>query len=307
MPSRLCARLAVVVLATVSFAAAHRSCLAQGAAGAETSATASLTGYAQFNANLDAAGRLNWAGGLAAATVSRPLTPQLSAGLLVRYDYQSWNFNSPAAFGGIAPWNNLNAPSVGIRIDYAYAPDLFLGLTPTVEWGYENGADTGKALTYGAIASVAKAFSRDVVLGLGVAVFRRIDQTQGLPFLVIDWRIDDKWRVANPFQAGPTGGAGVEVIYSPDERWEVAEGLTYRSYRFRLSEAGPTPNGIGENSFIPLFLRVSRRMTSDIRVDFYGALATAGKLTVDNADGSGRYSDNYKIGPALAATLVYRF
>lgn len=307
MSSRLRARLAVIVLVTTAVAAAYRACLAQGAPGAEVSATASLTGFMQFNSNLDAGGRLNWAGGLAAATVTRQFTPQTSAGLLVRYDYQSWNFNAPAAFGGVAPWNNVNAPSVGLPIRYAYAPDLFLALTPTIEWGFENGADMSKALTYGAIASAAKAFSPDVVLGIGIGVFRRIDKTQGLPFLVIDWKINDKWRVANPFQAGPTGGAGVEVIYAPDERWEIAEGLTYRSYRFRLSESGPTPDGIGENSFIPLFLRVTRKMTKEVRLDFYGALATAGKLTVDNSNGSGRYSDNHKIGPALGATLVYRF
>ena len=306
MPSRRRTRV-VAALAAAFFAAAHEEGIAQDTPGSAVSATASLTGYAQFNANLDSGGRINWAGGLAAATVTREFTPQISAGLVARYDYQSWNFNAPAAFGGVAPWNNLNAPSVGVRVGYAYAPDLFLVVTPTVEWAYESGANEGDALTYGAVASVAKAFSPDLVLGLGVSAFRRIDKTQALPFFIVDWKINDKWRVANPFEAGPTGGAGVEVIYSPDERWEIAEGLAYRSYRFRLSKTGPTPDGVGENSFIPLFLRVSRKLTKELRLDVYGAITTAGKLTVDNASGGGRYSDNYKIGPALGATLVYRF
>jgi hypothetical protein len=272
----------------------------------DVSASASVAGIAQFNANLDDGGRVNWGGGLARASLTRQFTSQLSAGLAIRYDYQSWNFNQPAAFGGSAPWTNLNLPNVGLDVTYAVAPDLFLAVGPSVEWAFENGARTSDALTYGATASLAKAFSRDLLLGVGVGVFRRIDQTQALPYVVVDWKINDRWRVANPFQAGPAGGAGIEVVYAPNERWEIAEGVTYRSYRFRLSESNPTPSGIGENSFIPLFLRISRNLSPELRIDFYGALTTAGKVSVDNADGAGRFSDNYKIGPALGATLVYR-
>ena len=272
----------------------------------ELSAAASLAGIAQFNASLDDGGRLNWAGAVARASLARRFTPQIEAALAVRYDYQAWNFSQPAAFGGVAPWTNVNVPNIGVEVTYALAPDLFLAVTPSVEWAFENGARTSDALTYGATGSLAKAFSPGLVLGVGVGVFRRIDKTQALPYPVIDWKIGDRWRLANPFQAGPAGGAGVELVYMPNERWEIAEGVTYRSYRFRLSESNPTPSGIGQNSFIPLFLRISRNLSSELRLDFYGAITTGGKITVDNEDGSGRYSDNYKIGPALGATLVYR-
>jgi len=270
-------------------------------------ASASLTAFGQFNTNLDSGGRFNWAGGIASANLARSFTPQLSAGLQVRYEYQSWNFNSPTAFGGVAPWKNVNAASIGIPFNYAYSQDLFFNVTPIVQWAYENGAQTSDAISYGAVAAVSKAFSPDLVVGLGLSAFRRIDKTQVLPFLVIDWKINEKWRVANPFAAGPIGGAGIEAVYTPDDRWEYAEGLAYRSYRFRLAQDAPTANGIGENSFIPFFLRVSRKFGKETRLDFYGAIVTSGKLSVDNSDGSGRYSDNYKIGPALGATLQVKF
>lgn len=304
MPSRARTPAAFAAAALLSSLAAPA--YAQGASG-DVTGTVSLTGYTQFNTDLDSGGRFNWAGALAAGTLTRQFTPQFAAGLVARYEYQSWNFNAPTAFGGVAPWDNLNTPSIGVNVTYAYAPDLLIVVRPVVEWAYESGANTSDALTYGAIASVAKIFSPDLVLGLGVSAFQRIDKTQALPFLIVNWKINDKWRVSNPFQAGPAGGAGLEFVYTPDERWEIAEGLSYRSYRFRLSQDGPTPNGIGENSFIPLFIRVSRNLTKEARIDFYGALVTGGQLSVDNADGSGRYSDNYKIGPALGATLVWKF
>jgi hypothetical protein len=292
----------VAALSTVISVAAR----AQPAPG-DVSGTAAVTGYTQFNTKLDSGGRFNWAGGLGSASLTRQITPQLSIGLAARYEYQSWNFNEPDAFGNVAPWKNLNAPSIGADFTYAWAPDLFIKVIPTVAWTYESGASTGDALTYGAVASVSKAFSPDLLVGLGVSAFRRIDKTQALPFLVVNWKINDKWRVNNPFAAGPAGGAGLEIVYTPNDLWEFAQGLTYRSYRFRLATDNATPSGIGENSFIPLFMRVTRKLTKDARVDFYGAIVTGGKLTVDTENGGGLYSDNYKIGPALGATLVVNF
>jgi hypothetical protein len=280
---------------------------ARGETPGETTASVAVTGYTQFNTTLDSGGRFNWGGGIANATLTRQFTPQLSAGLAARYEYQSWNFRDPAAFGNVAPWKNLNAPSVGVDVTYAWAPDILINVAPTVAWTYESGANTGDALTYGAVASVAKVFSPELVLGLGVSAFRRVDKTQALPFLIVNWKLSDKLRINNPFEAGPAGGAGLELVYAPDDRWEIAEGVTYRSYRFRLAPDNATPSGVGENSFIPLFLRVTRKLTKDARVDFYGAIVTGGKLKVDTESGGGLYSDNYKIGPALGATLVVNF
>ena len=298
---------AAVLLTAVALSSAVSATAQAQAAPGDVKGTAAVTAYAQFNTTLDSGGRFNWAGGLASATVTRQFTPQLSAGLVARYEYQSWNFHEPTAFGNVAPWKSMNAPSVGIDFTYAWAPDLLINVVPTIAWTYESGANTSDALTYGAVASVAKAFSPDLVAGLGISAFRRVDKTQALPFFIVNWKVSDKWRVQNPFQAGPAGGAGIEFVYTPDDRWEYAPGFTYRSYRFRLATDNATPGGIGANSFIPLFIRVTRKLSKDARVDFYGAIVTYGKLTVDTASGGGRYSDNYNIGPALGATLVVNF
>lgn len=297
------ARLAAAMLVICAHGPLH----AQGAAPERLAGSAALTGFVQFNASLDDGGRSSWAGGLASGTLTQQLTPQLGAGLSVRYDYQSWSFNAPTAFGGVAPWTNLSAPQVALDLRYAYRPDLVVGIRPTVGWAYETGARTGDATTYGAVVSLTKVYSPDLVLGLGVSAFRRIDKTQALPFLIVDWKFDEKWRLANPFPAGPTGGAGLEFVYTPNERWEFAQGIGYRNYRFRLKQDGPTPGGIGENSFIPLFARFSRTFSRDLRLDLWAALVAGGKLAVDDANGDGRFHDDYKAAPGLGATLAWRF
>src|SRR5262245_3829913 len=273
----------------------------------DKSARLSLTGYYQFNTNLDSGGRFNWGGGIANASFSRPLTQQLSAELDVRYEYQSWRWHEPVAFGNESPWKSLNAPSIGLNFDYAYAQDLVFTLKPLVEWDYETGANTSDSLTWGAVGAVTKVYSQNLALGIGLSAFRRVDKTQVLPFPIVNWQINDKWRIANPFEAGPAGGAGLEVVYTPNERWEIAEGAAYRSYRFRLATDNPTPSGIGENNFIPIFLRVTRKLTKDARIDFWAAIATFGRASVDYENGGGRYQDDYNVGPALAATFVLQF
>jgi len=161
-----------------------------------------------------------------------------------------------------------------------------------------------------------------VVLSLGGVAFAASSASQPGPLAAVTWPVstllvsevqtggasasDEFAEITN---VGPTAIdlAGLELVYAPDDRWEFAEGVTYRSYRFRLAPDNATPSGVGENSFIPLFLRVTRKLAKDARLDFYGAISTGGKIKVDTESGGGLYSDNYKIGPALGATLVVDF
>ena len=215
---------------------------------------------------------------------------------------------SPTAFGNVAPWKNLNAPSVGVNFTYAWAPDLFVNVEPTVAWTYESGANTGDALDLWRRRVGREGVSRPISCWASASApsaastrRRRCRSSSSTG------RSATSGASTIRSQAGPAGGAGLEVVYSPDDRWEIRRGLTYRSYRFRLATDNATPSGIGENSFIPLFLRVTRKLTKDARLDFYGAIVTGGKLKVDTESGGGLYSDNYKIGPALGATLVVNF
>jgi hypothetical protein len=281
--------------------------LAQGARPGDVTTSMSITGLNQFDADLDRGGAFHWGGVQVGASVTRQFTPAFAAGLSLRYDYQDWKWDNPAAFGGSAPWSKLNTPVVGLNLSYAIAPDWRLGFNPSVEWSGESGANAGDSLSYGAVLSATRIFSPDLVLGVGAGVFRQIDETKVFPFLVINWKITDRLRLGNPLQAGPAGGAGLELAYALSDRWEVGGGGSYRSYRFRLKDDGPVPGGIGENKFVPVFARLSYIFAPGTRADFYAAAFVNGKLTVTGADGSDLYSDEYKTAPAIGLTLSHRF
>ena len=298
---------AVTTLAVFAAAVLAAPALAQPSKVGDVATALSLSGLNQFDTDLDQGGSFRWSGVQAGANVTRQFTSEFAAGFTLRYDYQHWNFDNPAAFGGFAPWTNLSTPLIGLNLSYAPTSDWRLGFNPAVDWSGESGANAGDSLSYGAVISATKIFSPDLMLGVGAGVFRQIDETKVFPFVVVNWKINERLRLGNPLQAGPAGGAGLELTWTLADPWEFGAGGSYRSYRFRLKDDGPIPNGIGENRLFPLFVRLSYAFDSATRADLYAVAFVGGKLSVTRADGTDLYSDDYETAPAIALSLSHRF
>lgn len=269
--------------------------------------SASISGFGEFNTDLDNnGGSFSVSGVIVNGSIESRLGPQWSAGLSAGYQYEHWSFSSPAAFGGEAPWGSINRPSVGASITYRPSEDLSFLLAPQIEWNYETGADADSQ-TYGAVFGVTKVFSPTMVLGIGAGVFRQIDETKVFPFLIVNWWIDDKWRLSNPFRAGPAGGAGLELVYTIDDNWEAGGGGTWREYRFRLAENGPNPNGIGQNQGIPLFARLTRKVGPSAHLDLYAGAVVAGTVKLRDSGGNTLVSSDYNAAPFIGLTLRGNF
>lgn len=298
------ARLLAIAFAALAMPAT--GALAQRLPVGATVTSASITGYAQLDADIDGGGDFHGSGVFAIGSVLRQFTPELTAGLTLRYDYEDWKFSGSSAFGA-APWGQINRPSVGATLVYATDAGLSFTALPSVQWAYESGASTGDALNWGAIFAVSKTYSKDLTLGIGMGAYREIDKNKVFPVVLVDWRIDDRLRLANPVQAGPAGGAGLELAWTLDDRWEFAGGGAWRTYRFRLDRNGPTPDGIGEKESIPLLARATWRPTPASRLDFYAGVALAGKLTVYDQDNNELVSRDVDPAPLLGLTFQTRF
>jgi hypothetical protein len=301
------APLSIVAAAALAAAALASPALAQSSKVGDVATALSLSGLAQFDTDLDDDGSFRWSGVQASANVTRQITSEFAAGFTLRYDYQNWKFDNPAAFGGVAPWSNVSTPMIGLNLSYAPTSDWRVGFNPAVDWSGESGANAGDSLSYGAVLTATKIFSPDLMLGLGAGVFRQIDETKVFPFVVVNWKINERLRLGNPLQAGPAGGAGLELTWTLADPWELGVGGSYRSYRFRLKDDGPIPNGIGENRLFPLFARLSYAFDSATRADLYAAAFVGGKLSITRADGNDLYSDDYQAAPAIALSLSHRF
>jgi hypothetical protein len=276
---------------------------AQAAKPNAVAVSAGITGLGTFDTDLDnGGGSFSWTGMIASGSLKHRVNAQWAVGLNVGYQFEHWSFSTPSAFGNDAPWGTINRPSVGATISYQADESLGFFVSPQLEWDYETGNDSN-AQNFGAVLGATKVFSRELVAGIGAGIFRQINDTKVFPFLILSWQIDDKWKLANPFQAGPAGGAGLELSYAIDDRWELAGGGTYREYRFRLKSSGPNAEGIGQNQGIPLFARLTRKLGPQGRLDLWAGATVAGTLKLRDPNGNELVSSDYNAAPFLALTL----
>lgn len=273
---------------------------AQSQAPGQTTTTLGAAAVSQLKADLDRGGKAGWNSVAAHLSVAHQFSPALGASVRAAYASEDWRFDAPAAFGPAAPWGRIERPSVGFDISYATSADLAWFVAPQFEWAYESGASASDGLNYGAVFGVTKVFSPALVMGFGLGVFRQIDATKYFPFLLVNWQIDDKLRLSNPLPAGPAGGAGLELVYAFDAGWELAAGGAYRDYRFRLSRDAAAPDGIGRNTGIPIFARLTRSFGAAARIDLYAGLVADGRLRLLDANGQTLQSTNYGTAPLLA-------
>jgi len=273
----------------------------------DLSTSITMSALTQLDTDIDQGGRFRWWSVGFGASVTRQFTSALSVGISGRYVFERWSFDTPTAFGQVAPWKDIARPSVGLNLGYNLSKDLSLFIAPQAEWAFEPGATVSDSLNYGAVIGVVKFFSPKLVVGLGAGAFRQIDRNRFFPFVIVNWQITDSLRLTNPLQAGPTGGAGLELAYAWSASWEAAAGAAFREYRFRLLTDGPAPNGLGQNRGVPLFARLTRRFGPGTQVELFAGVVVAGKLTVFNATGATLQSSDYGAAPLIAFSGTVHF
>lgn len=267
----------------------------------------SVAGVARLDASIDGGGDFSANGIIVKGSFGRAFGPSFTAALTLSYAYEDWNFGTPNAFGKAAPWTTLNVPTIGANFNYRYSNQLALFVSPQVGWNYESGASTDNSMSYGAAFGAIYNYSPTLTLGLGAAAFRQVNRTNIFPFVIVNWKITDKWTLSNPLEAGPTGGPGVELAYAFNDNWELGAGVAFRDIRFRLKDDGPQPDGIGEDKGIPLFAHLEYTPTKALKIDFYAGAILNGRLKVLDSNGSTVTSSDYGTQPVLGIRASYAF
>jgi hypothetical protein len=258
-------------------------------------------------ADLDGGGDFNLGGVIARAGTSVGFGDGNRAGITVNYDYFDYSFDDPTTFGGVAPWSIVQRYGVSAPLSFALRDGWTVGVAPSVDWFRENGAKTSESLVWGATISAVKRFADGNVLGLGVGAFDGLEETALFAFPVVDWRFSPHWRLINPLAAGPTGPAGLELDYLFDGGWTLGAGVAWRKARYRLREEGPAPNGVGEVSGAPIYLRLSRDFERVYTLNFYGGVVAGGELRVEDAGGNLLRTDDFDLSPILGFNITARF
>jgi hypothetical protein len=265
----------------------------------------SVTPFYQGRAGLDGGGRFSAAGAITRLGVTRRLGARGFWGLTLNYDYTDYRFDDADAFGGEAPWNDVQRVGLSVPIQFVTGSWGWL-IAPSVDYFRETGADWNDALSYGAVVSGVRQFSSGR-LGLGLGVFNRLEKVKVFPFVPVDWRLSERWRLTNPLAAGPTGPAGLEAMYAFATGWEIGAGGAYRSVRFRLNDSGPAASGVGEERGIVGFLHLTRKLDPRLALDLYAGAIFDGQLKVEDSHGDTLTEADFDTAPLVGLTLSARF
>lgn len=258
-------------------------------------------GVYQNDADLDRGGSVGVARFFAGADFFRSLDKETAIGFSLGAGLDAYDFSDV-----VAPWADVARLNASFFYSKDLSADWALRLMPTIETSFEDGASMSDGIVAGLIASATHTFHPDLDLGLGFGVFTGLEETRVFPFIAIKWKISETWSVQNPFRPGPAGPAGLEVVRAGDT-WEFGFGGAYRSFRFKLADDGPVPDGIGEFNGVPLFVRASRKLDKRWALDLYAGMMMAGRLEVEDPSGRGMSKSDFDPAPIAALTFSGRF
>lgn len=267
----------------------------------------SVTPIYHPDSDLDAGGESGFSGAFLSFGHTSSLNQQTTLGWRAHFDYENWSFSDPVEFAGYEPWDKFYRYGLSAPFTRVTSGGWILNVTPTVGYAGESGADFSDSIEYGATFAAMRRFSDSLRLGLGFGYFSKIEDDYFFPVLMVDWRINDKWSLANPTPSGPAGPAGLELSYAFGGGWDTGFGATQREERHRLDSDGPFPDGVGEHSYTVLFARLGLEIGTTARMNFYAGAETNTKLRVEDSNGNRLYSEEADTALMLGLSVVGRF
>jgi len=219
------------------------------------------------------------------------------------YTMVGYSFDGVPTVGGFSPWEDIDQWQASLQYRYAIDRESSIFLMPSVTSSGESGVSLGDSLEFGAIFGYTKTFSRELTLGIGGGAFYGLEDTSGFPVIFVYWQMAEDWRLSNPFRPGPSGPAGLELVYTGLANWEIGFGGGYRVNRFALDDVGPGPDGFGQNEGVALFVRASREFEFGGSLDLYVGTVAGGELELENRDGQLLARTDYD--PPILFALAY--
>lgn len=220
------------------------------------------------------------------ASVNIPLDKQWSIGMRVGYDRLDYDWrnirltganNAAVLFSDAGEtWENIDRYRAGVSLSYRMDKHWSFMLSPQLQYAYADTASASHAQSYGVVASAMYAFESGNMLGFGVAYLNDIDEVRTMPYLAVSWQINDRWRLANPSQAGFSGPAGLELSYQVSTAWNVGFGNSRRTERFLVADKDTV---VETNEWVS-YLRAGWQATPAIALNLYAGYYFNGELEV---------------------------
>lgn len=226
------------------------------------------------------------------------------------YGVDDYDFEGPTGLAAIDPWEDVHTASFSVLYERTLDSNWSMFVGPRVISSRESGADFGDSMTWGGVAGVSWQQTPDLRLGVGVGVLSQLeDDAKIFPSIIVNWQIDENWRLTSQGGTVIGGITGLELTYALGNGWEAAIGGSYRFKRFRLDDApsGFAPDGVGEETSLPLWVRASYEVADGAEIGAFVGVSTGTELRVEDLNGNRLRSDDADGGMFFGAYGRLRF
>lgn len=212
-----------------------------------------------------------------------------SVSLALSYSNDDYSFSKGEGFGisALRPWDTVHSISISAPMRRGLTDEWSAFFIPSLRSTGESGADFNDTLTGGAFAGLAYRFGERLTLGPGIGVVNQLEESASVfPVLIINWKITDRISLETGRGLAATLGPGLSLNYRASQKWSFAIGGRYEKLRFRLDQDGKIPNGIGEDTSIPLFANCTYSFSPKATLSLVGGVELDSELQVEDEDGN---------------------
>ncbi|MBL4914054.1 autotransporter outer membrane beta-barrel domain-containing protein [Shewanella schlegeliana] len=212
---------------------------------------------------------------------SLALNRQWSIGAGVGYDNLDYDWRSPSPKAtlkdGTKTWDKIERYRASLSISYRPNKNWMFILAPKLQYAYADTASSSNAQSYGAVFSGMYRFDSGNMLGFGAAYLNDIDEVRTVPFIAVNWQLTEKLSLGNPFSAGFSGPAGLELSYQLSPDWNMGIGTSKRTNRFLIADDELT----AEIEEWVAFTRVGWDISQSVSLSAYGGYFFNGELELN--------------------------
>ena len=235
------------------------------------------------------------------------LTRDLDLAVSIGYGLDLYDFSGTTRLGGVDPWGDIHTLSVGALLSLELNDDWTVFGGPVVQFAREDNVGLDDSFIGGAVVGATYEVSSALTVGGGLGVVTQIeDDARLFPMIVLEWEISDTLRLISQ-TSGAAGRSGLELVYDLGNDWETAIGASYDFRRFRLDDEGIAPEGVGEETRLPIRARLSYQAGDHFIIDLYAGITLSSELQLDDADGALLGKEDVDPAGLLGVTFTISF
>jgi hypothetical protein len=218
-----------------------------------------------------------------------PVMDQSEIGVSFRAERWGFDFNDDSGGGnGLGstgePWDEATNLAMLVSFRNRINDDWSWTVGGGGEAFFADGAEFSDSLTGDGFAAVTRRVNENLSIGLGVIARTRLEDDAFIaPMLILDWNINEKWRLST---SPGIGRRLVTLSYTPVEDWSFAIGAGYEAIDIRLDSDDDDKGGVGRYRRIPVGGDVSWHPSGQFAAGIFAGVHVWQEYTLDDPDGN---------------------